>query len=126
MTHDFDLNDLIRILAACPEYDPGHPLGQPFMSAYQIAIRFAQAHPNHPLVASLDVGGEGTGARQSLAQRIARFLSAAAQDPGSGIEGGFISHQDIKAFVFDNDGSAVRVSGLPRRGHSIFRLRPGR
>ena len=123
ITHDFDLDDLIRILAACPEYEPGHPLGQPFMSAYQIAIRFAQAQPNHPIVASLDVGGEGTGARQSLAQRIARFLSAAAQDPGSGIEGGFISHQDIEAFVFDNDGSPIRVSGLPRRGHSIFRLK---
>ena len=50
MRHDFDLDDLIQILAACPEYEPCHPLGRPFMSAYQIAIRFAADHPNHPLV----------------------------------------------------------------------------
>lgn len=126
MRSDFDLNDLIQILEACPEYEPGHPLGHPFMSAYQIAIRFAAAHPNHPLVENLSVGGEGTGEHQSLAQRIARFLSEAAQVPDSVIQGGFISHQDIKEFSFNNNGNEVRVSGLNGPAHSIFRVKPPR
>ena len=125
MRNDFDLDDLRAILGDCPAYRPGHALGQPFMSAYQVAIRFADAHPNHSLVRTLPLGGEGTGQRQSLAQRLARFLSAAAQDAGSGVEGAFISHQNIDEFLFDNNGSPVRVSGLGRRGHSIFRLRAG-
>lgn len=123
MRRDFDLNDLIQILEACPEYEPGHPLGHPFMSAYQIAIRFAETHQDHPLVRSLEVGGEGTGEHQSLAQRIARFLSEAAQDSASGIQGGFISHQDIKEFSFHNNDSEVRVSGLNGPAHSIFRVK---
>ena len=126
MRNDFHLDDLKAILGDCPEYRPCHPLGQPFMSAYQVAIRFAVAHPNHPLVQTLPLGGEGTGQRQSLAQRIARLLSAVAQDPGSGVEGAFISHQNIDEFRFDNGGNPVRVSGLGRRGHSIFRLRAKR
>lgn len=124
MRRDFDLNHLIQILEACPEYEPGHPLGRPFMSAYQIAIRFAETHQDHPLVENLSVGGEGTGEHQSLAQRIARFLSEAAQAPDSVIQGGFISHQDIKEFSFDNNNKEVRVSGLNGPAHSIFRVKP--
>lgn len=124
MQDDFDLNDLKAILRDCPEYSPNHPLGRPFMSAYQIAIRFAEAHPNHPLVQTLPLGGEGTGQRQSLAQRVARFLSAAAQDPSSGIQGAFISHQNIVEFLFDANGSPVQVSGLTGPGHSIYRVHP--
>ena len=45
MSAEFDLDDLRRILADCREYEPGHHLGRPFMSAYQIAIRFADDHP---------------------------------------------------------------------------------
>ncbi|MYE10173.1 MAG: hypothetical protein F4X99_00615 [Gammaproteobacteria bacterium] len=94
------------------------------MSVCQVAIRFADAHPNHHLVRTLPLGGEKTGQRQSLAQRIARFLSAAAQGLGSGIEASFISHQNIEEFLFDNNGSPVRVSGLGRRGHSTFVCAP--
>ena len=124
MQNDFNLDDLKTILSVCPEYSPNHPLGRPFMSAYQVAIRFADAHRNHHLVRTLPLGGEGTGQHQSLAQRIARFLSAAAQDPGTDVEGAFISHQNINEVLFDNNGSLVRVSGLNGPGHSIFRLRP--
>lgn len=123
MRHEFDVNHLLQIMDRCREYVPGHPLGRPYMSAYQIAICFAREHPEHPLVQNLDVGGEGTGERHSLAQRIARFLSGAAQDPDSEVDGAFISHQNIAEFSFDNNGSRVRVSGLNGPGHSIFRRR---
>lgn len=123
MRHEFDVNHLLQIMDRCREYEPGHPLGRPYMSAYQIAICFAREHPEHPLVQDLDVGGEGTGERRSLAQRIARFLSGVAQDPGSEVDGAFISHQNIAEFSFDNNGNRVRVSGLNGPGHSIFRRR---
>ena len=123
MRHEFDINHLLQIMDRCREYEPGHHLGRPYMSAYQIAICFARENPEHPLVQDLDVGGEGTGERRSLAQRIARFLSRAAQDPGSEVDGAFISHQNIAEFSFDNNGSRVRVSGLNGPGHSIFRRR---
>ena len=126
MRHGFDLGDLIRILAECLEYKSNHHLGRPFMSAYQIAILFADAHPGHHLVQTLAVGGEGTGERKSLTQRIARFLSEVAKDPASKVEGGFISHQNVGDFWFDNKGNRVQVSGLDGPGHSIFRLRDGK
>ena len=124
MPQEFDLNHLLEIMDSCREYRPGHPLGRPYMSAYQIAIRFARDHPEHPVVQELRVGGEGTGERRSLAQQIAGFLSREAQTPGSQVDGAFISHQDIVEFTFDNNGSPLRVSGLIGPGHSIFRRRP--
>ena len=90
--NDFDLGDLRRVLAECQEYEAGHHLGRPFMSAYQIAIRFADAHPQHPLVKKLHVGGKGTGPDPSLANCIARFLSAAVKDGKAG---------DIEARIFN-------------------------
>ena len=125
MPQEFDLNHLLEIMDSCRDYEPGHRLGRPYMSAYQIAICFARDHPEHPLVRELEVGGEGTGERRSLAQRIARFLSAQAQTPGSQVDGAFISHQNIIEFTFDNNGSRVSVSGLSGPGHSIFRRRAG-
>ena len=121
--NDLELDDLRRILEECREYEPGHHLGRPFMSAYQIAIRFSEAHPQHPLVKKLNVGGQGMGPDQSLANRIARFLSAAIKHGrAKDIEGGFISHDLIGDLWFDNHGRKVQVSGLSNAGHSIFRL----
>jgi len=95
------------------------------MSAYQIAIRFADRFPSHHLVQTLPVGGEGTGQNHSLAQSIARFLSQAIQERRAlDIEGGFLSHDQIGQLNFTtiSDGEEVRVSTLHTKpGHSIFR-----
>ena len=124
MRDDFNIDHLRQILASCPEYEPDHHLGRPFMSAYQIAIRFAEKHPNHDLVRTLPLGGKGTGTHQSLAQRIARFLSQAIQDETAGnIEGGFISHDCVDYFSFRHGDDRVRVSTLTTaHAHSIFRV----
>lgn len=125
--NDFELDELRRILAECPEYEAGHHLGRPFMSAYQIAIRFADAHPQHPLVQKLNLGGQGTGPEHSLANCIARFLSAEIKHGNAAdIEGGFISHGLIGDLWFDYRGQKIPVSGLNgKAGHSIFRLAAG-
>ena len=123
MADKLDLDDFRKILADCREYESGHHLGRPFMSAYQIAIQFANDHPRHPLVRRLDVGGRGRGPDQSLAQQIARFLSAAIKHGRSAdIEGGFISHDLIGDLWFEYRGREVRPSGTI--AHSIFRLVP--
>jgi len=119
---DFQLEAIKEILGACPEYAPNHHMGQPFMSAYQIAIRFANLYPNHPAV---PIGGSGSGEFQSLTQRIARFLSGvikAEQDPG--IEGGFLSHEHLIEMTFiDVEDNRISVSTLKSEAaHSIFRL----
>ena len=124
MRDDFNIDHLRQILASCPEYEAGHHLGRPFMSAYQIAIRFAEKHPDHGLVRTLRPGGEGTGTNQSLAQRIARFLSQAIQDGTAGdIEGGFISHACVDDFSFRHGDDRIRVSTLTTaHAHSTFRV----
>ena len=121
MSAEFDLNELKQILKDCPEYKRDHHLGRPFMSAYQIAIRFAEKHPQHPQVRNRKLGGQGEGPEQSLAQRIARFLSKAVKNKEPDIEGGFISHGFIGGgpWFVDGKGQAVRPSG--GIAHSIFR-----
>ena len=42
MRHEFDVNHLLQIMDRCREYEPGHPLGRPYMPACQIAICFAR------------------------------------------------------------------------------------
>ena len=122
--NDFDLDDLRAILKQCRKRKDTNHLGRPFMSAYQIAIRFADAHPQHPLVMNLNVGGEDTGPKPSLANRIARFLSEEIKEGRVGdIESGVISHDLIEDLYFDCHGRKVRPSGLKTAaGHSIFRL----
>ena len=127
MNDNLRIDQLRAILAECPEYEADHHLGRPFMSAYQIAIRFAQAHPDHRLVqAGLPVGGKNIGTNQSLAQRIAWFLSRAIHDGTAGdIEGGFLSHDNVEELSFIFQGERIRVSTLESRAaHSIFRIRP--
>lgn len=125
MATEFNVADLREVLRSCLEYEPNHHLGRPFMSAYQIAIRFAAGFPNHPSVRQLQIGGANTGEYQSLAQRIARFLSVTLRDEGAviGIEGGFISHDRVGNLHFQGiDGAVIQVSTLrSEHGHAIFR-----
>lgn len=122
MSQQFDINDLYRILVRTPEYEGGHHLNRPFMSAYQIAIRFAEEFPNHRLVQELPLGGEGAGSNQSLAQQIARFLSQAIRAGTAGnIEGGFISHVLIENLSFLQGQDLVHAT-TSESAHTIFRV----
>lgn len=130
MLNHVDLNNIREILANCREYAPGHHMHHPFMSAYQIAIRFAKQNPHHEDVIRLPVGGTGAGENQSLAQYIARHLSSEIRNSGDtggiGIEGGFLSHDNLINMEFrDSHGEAVHVSTLEsKHAHSIFRISP--
>lgn len=123
---EFPLEDIKSILRDCAEYESGHHLRRPFMSAYQIAIEFAQRHPEHPAVKRLAIGGARTGGHQSLAQQVARFLLSITKAPDNKeIEGAFLSHAGLAEMTFrGGSGEEIRVSTLrSEEGHSIFRIK---
>jgi len=110
---------ILDILRDVPEYEQGHHLLKPFLSAYQIAIKFAERFPNDPDVRRLSVGGSGIGENNSLAKSLAKFLSQLIKKGCTQIEGGFISHENLEQMTFSPD---INVSTLnSKQGHSIFR-----
>jgi hypothetical protein len=123
--HDIEAK-VIQILSDVSDYAPGHHLGRPFLTAYQIAIAFAQRYPDAFERIGLPVGGLDTGQRDSLARYLANQLSRkikAGHIPE--IEGGFLSndHLDDVRFV-EADGTIIR-SSLTGTSFtlSMFRLR---
>jgi hypothetical protein len=123
---EFDFEQKItEILSDDSEYAPGHQLGRPFLTAYQIAIEFARRHPDDFRRFGFPIGGVGIGQRNSLSQYLAQRLSALI---GSGhiihIEGGFLSNRHLNDITFKSEGETIRSSltGGPYT-LSMFRLR---
>ena len=119
MNDEQRLEAILDILRHAPEYERDHHLGRPFLSAYQIAIRFAEAHPEDEDVQSLEIGGLGIGENNSLAQSLAHFLSAQIRSGERRIEGGFISHDNLNEMTFSGGVAVSTLNSKP--AHSIFR-----
>lgn len=107
------------------EYYREHHFNRPFLTAYQLAIKFNQRFQNEVRELGFPVGGEGVGQRNSLAQYLAgqiskRIVSGELQ----GIEGAFISSNDLETISFKN-GDEIIVSSLTETQYdlSMFRLR---
>ena len=101
-----------------------HHFGQPFFSAYQIAIAFDQRFPRKANLIAKAVGGKGTGRHDSLAQYFAKELSRRIRKGNlPGIEGRFLNGEFLKSLEYDNYGKTV-VSSLGKANMSIFRLAP--
>jgi len=116
---------VIAILEQVPEPAEGHHLGRPFLTAYQIAIEFAQRYSETTQELGWPVGGEGAGQRNTLAQYLAHQLSLYVRDhPQGPIEGGFLSNKYLEDIRF-SQGETVFSSSLTRSGFtlSMFRLR---
>ncbi|MBL8099979.1 MAG: hypothetical protein JNK81_12400 [Anaerolineales bacterium] len=116
-------NKITQILRDVPNSVPDHPLGRPYLTAYQIAIEFAQLYPHEAEQLGFPIGGAGTGQRNSLAQYLAGQLSRnIGQLPH--IEGGFLSNQHLKDISFDVGGETIH-SSLTNTNFtlSMFRLR---
>ena len=61
---DLDIeNKVINILLHAEGHPDEHHFGAPFLTAYQLAIAFAQLHPGDTQVLGFPVGGEGIGQR---------------------------------------------------------------
>jgi hypothetical protein len=100
------------------------------MTAYQLAIKLRQRHPEAAGALNRQVGGLGTGAHTSLAQYLAHELSRRikqAQDEGRpyAVEGAFLSNDGITALSYANpEGGQVdsSLTGSPK-DLAVFRLR---
>lgn len=122
----YGFEEIIRAILQEVHYaDPEHHFGRPFLTAYQVAVAFAQRAPEVVEALDLKIGGKGTGKHVSLAQYIAQRLSAKIKD-GSiiDIEGAFLSNNNLKEISFNNAGTTI-TSSLTGGDYdvSMFRLR---
>lgn len=121
---DLNIEAHIREILNEVEYYREHHFRRPFLTAYQIAIKFNQRFPDEARELGFPVGGEGAGERNSLAQYLAgqlsrRILSGELQ----GLEGAFISNDNLVNISFNNNGETI-VSSLTSTEYdlSMFRL----
>ena len=73
--NDFSIEARIRGILDVPPREPGHHFGRPFLTAYQIAISFAERYPDDHDLIGKQIGGKETGLSHSLSQYFARELS---------------------------------------------------
>jgi hypothetical protein len=116
---------VVAILADVPDAEPGHHLGRPFLTAYQIAIEFARRYPEAVAEIGFPLGGLGAGRRNTLAQYLASGLSRKIKGEHlPGIEGGFLSNWHLQDISFEVGGEVIH-SSLTGTDFtlSMFRLR---
>lgn len=113
----------IRAILASVPHD-GHHFGRPFLSAYQIAIAFAQRYPREANLIAKPIGGGDIGRHDSLAQYFANQLSGRIRDGElSDIEGRYLNGWFLDTLQYDNHGQPI-VSSLGQANMAIFRLGP--
>lgn len=122
---DLDIeNKVTDILCNAEGHPDEHHFGAPFLTAYQLAIAFAQLHSDDTQSLGYPVGGEGIGQRSSLAQYLARELSRRIHNGLiQNIEGRFLSNQSLEKISFSS-GDKIIVSSLTDTQYplSMFRL----
>lgn len=121
---NFDIYERLRAILSEVHYDH-HFGGRPFITAYQLAIEFANRHPADFATMGMPIGGEGTGQPNSFSQYIAGQLS---QRISAGtiteIEGSFLANLNLNGITF-NTAEGVITSSLTGSQYpvSIYRLR---
>ena len=99
------------ILRTVQPYITDHHFGRPFLTAYQLAIAFAEEYTETTSQIGFQVGGEGTGERNSLAQYLAGQLSRLINAGEiNHIEGAFLSHKDLNDISFNFRDETIRSS----------------
>src|SRR4030042_491919 len=102
-----------EILSTLPTFEPDHHFGLPFITAYQLAIEFAQRYPREFGQLDLPIGGKDTGQYYSLAQYLARELSGKIKSGQiSNIEGRFISNLHITRMIFSDGVESSKTGNL--------------
>ena len=104
--------------------NPNHHLGGPFLTAYQLAIEYAQRFPEDLRRLDLPVGGKDSGVHYSLAQYLARQLSGKIKSREiTSIEGCLMSNRHVIDLVFNDNGTHVHSSLSGKHASlSMFRL----
>ena len=120
--NDFNIEDHIRnILIEDAEGTQPHHFGNSFLTAYQIAIIFADRHPEEFDAIGKDIGGYGTEDSHSLTQYFARELSQRIENQGlTGIEGRYLSCGCQSTIEYQSRNSET-VRATPNTRLSMFR-----
>ncbi len=109
---EYQIEDKVtKILQDIPDSADKHHLGRPFLTAYQIAIEFANRFPEEHQKIGHPVGGAGVGQRNSLAQYLALELSKHIKNHSiTHIEGGFLSNQHLLDIRFSHGDDIIQSS----------------
>lgn len=105
-------------------HDPAHHFGRPFMTPYQIAMRFKELFPLDFTTIGKQIGGKDTGDRNPLAQYIANELSKRIKDGKiTNIEGRFLSRHYHDVLQFKDEHQISEASSKQAYDLSLFRLK---
>ena len=116
---------IAAILADVHYWQPDHHFGRPYLTAYQLAIVFAQRYKADTALIGQPIGGEGIGQRPRLTQYLARELSRRISNGTiDRIERAFLSNQHLADITFSVESGIIRSSLTDTEFDlSMFRLR---
>ena len=117
--NDHSIEHKVREILADVPMDEQHD-GRAFLTVYQIAIAFVQRFPDTARSLGYEIGGRGTGNRNTLAQYLARELvQRIKRETITSIECSSLSNLHLHDIVFEHNGA---TSYSPLTG-SPFTLR---
>jgi len=118
---------VLTILRAVRSAGSPDAYGQPFISAYQLAIELEIRYPEVRRELGKPIGGVGAGQHDSMAQYLAGQLAREIKDGGASypIEGAGLSPRHLADITFRlPDGEVIRSSNTEARWDlSMFRVR---
>ena len=108
----FSIEARIReILSGVPLRAQNHHFGHPFLTAYQIAISFAELHRPAYRAIGLPIGGRDTGETDSLARYFANQLSRRIRSGAiTDIEGRDLDLRHLRNLAFDFGARSIETS----------------
>lgn len=120
--NDNSIEPRIRDILDVSSHRDGHHFGRPFLTAYQIAISFAEKHERDMDRIGKEIGGRGTGLPHSLAQYLARELSQRIRAGRiTDIEGRFLHGAHLSTLVYRSPNGEIE-SSTGSADLSMFRL----
>ena len=121
---DLQMDTKIDQILNVQSHDPGHHFGRPFMTPYQIAIEFERQYPNDFPELNKEIGGKGTGERNSVAQYIAQVLSTRIKNNVNyPIEGRFLHRAYLHKLKYKTSDKCIESSLGQSYDLSLFRLK---
>ena len=121
--NDFSIEHRIREILDVAGRRENHHFGRPFLTAYQIAISFAERHRQDMDSIGKEIGGRGTGLSHSLTQYFARELSQRLRTGRiTGIEGRFLHGTHLGTLQYRSPDGNIETSTGTATDLSMFRL----
>lgn len=121
---DLDLGEKLSNVLDVESHAENHHFGRPFLTPYQIAIRFKELYPEDFSIIDKPVGGKGIGQQDSLAQYLSLQLSKNIKaEKITNIEGRFLSHMYLSNLEYTSENEKLTSSSEQSYDLSMFRLK---